>query len=153
MAGAKGAREALEDAVRAAVAEAAECRPGARPCESCERNVAEILAAAGALAADEVLKAADMTLGRAREAEAGTLTARGELADLEGRLAQVITAALRDERARADRAEGKVAQALEGIGSFLEQYGKSEVPMFKVAIDLANSLRKVLGDSEGAPGA
>lgn len=110
MTGVKSASEALEDAVRAAVAE---CRPGARPCESCERNVAEILAAAGALAADEVLKAADMTLGRAREAEAGTLAARGELADLEGRLAQVITAALKGERAGADRAEAKLAGARE----------------------------------------
>lgn len=113
----------------------------------------KVLAAAEAWAADEVAAVADVTLGRAREAEAGTLTARGELADLEGRLAQVITAALKGERARADRAEGKAAQALEGIANFLEQYGDSDILMFKVAIDLANGLRKVLGDGGEVPGA
>jgi hypothetical protein len=126
---ARGAREGLEDAVRAAVAEAGKCRSPVRPCESCGRNVAEILAAAEALVADEVLKAADVTLGRARAAE-------DELAA---------------ETKRRERAEGKAAQAREGIGNFLEQYGKSEIPMFKVAVDLANSLRKVLGDGGEPP--
>lgn len=143
MTGAGGAREALGDALRAALAEAAKCRPGVRPCKSCGRNAGEVMAAADALVADEVLKAADMTLERARVAE-------DKLAALEGRLADVIAAALKGERERVEAAEAKVAQAREGIGNFLEQYGDSDILMFKVATDLANSLRKVLGDSKGA---
>jgi len=76
----------------------------------------KVLGAAEAWAADEVLKTADMTLARAREAE--------------GRLAA---------------AEGRLADAREGTGKFLAQYGDGSPVVFKVAIDLANSLAKVLG--------
>jgi RyR domain len=106
----------------------------------------KVLAAAEAWAADEVAKVADVTLARAREAE-------GELAALEGRLGKVIAEAVRGERARAEAAEARLADARDGIGKFLAQYGDSGIPVFKVAIDLANSLRKVLGEGGEAPGA
>lgn len=65
----------------------------------------KVLAAAEAWGADEVAKVADVTLGRARAAE-------DELAALEGRLAQVITAAV-EAGARAEAAEAKLAGARE----------------------------------------
>jgi hypothetical protein len=83
-----------------------------------------VLAAAEAWAADEVLRTADVTLGRAREAEAGTRAARGELADLEGGLAQVITAALKGERARAEAAEAKLAGARELAEAWADDDGQ-----------------------------
>jgi hypothetical protein len=48
------------------------------------------------------------------------------------------------ERERADKAEVIISDARETIASFLGQYGHSEIPMFKVAQDLANSLRETL---------
>lgn len=82
----------------------------------------------------------------------------GGLAPGEGELAaaRLLTAHAHEAIAaaigRAEAAEAKVAEARAGIGNFLAEYGDSEVPMFKVAQDLANSLRKILGDEE-VPGA
>jgi hypothetical protein len=80
----EGAREALEDAVRAAVDGARKCGTAARPCEDCEDSAREVMTAADALAADEVLKAADMTLGRAREAEGERAALEARVRDLAG---------------------------------------------------------------------
>lgn len=43
----------------------------------------------------------------------------------------------------------EVAEVREVIGNFLGEYGDSEIPMFKVAQDLANSLLKVLDAPAG----
>ena len=51
------------------------------------------------------------------------------------------------ETFRREQAEAKVAKALEVTGNFLAQYGDSDIGMFKVGIDLANSVRKILGPS------
>jgi hypothetical protein len=60
-------------------------------------------------------------------------------------LLQQAQDAIAFERERANRAEALIADALETIGNFLGQYGHSEIDMFRVAQDLANSLRKTLG--------
>jgi hypothetical protein len=87
---------------------------------------------------------------RAEASEAAKRAARGELAALEDRLSRVIAAAVVAEQKRAEAADAKVAEARAGIGNFLAEYGASEIPMFKVAQDLANSLRKILGGDEEA---
>lgn len=53
------------------------------------------------------------------------------------------------ETFRREQAEEKLADAGQAIANFLGQYGRSEIPMFKVGIDLANSLRKILGGDTG----
>jgi hypothetical protein len=88
---------------------------------------------------------------RAEAAEAAKREARGELAALGDRLAQAIGAAVKAEQARAEAAEAKIAEAREGTRNFLAEYGDSEIPMFKVARDLANSIRKILGGNEVMP--
>jgi hypothetical protein len=57
-------------------------------------------------------------------------------------------------QAKAADAGYKVAAVRAGLYTFLHQYGRSELPAFKVAIDLAVSLRKIvddLGDEEERP--
>lgn len=124
------------------------CFPGIAPIGWSELSVEaqagwEGIAQAGAR---EAVAAAD---ARAEAAEAAKREARGELAALGNRLAASIAVAVKAERERAEAAEAKVAQAREGIGNFLGQYGDSEIPMFKVAQDLANSLLKILGAPAG----
>jgi hypothetical protein len=151
------ARAALETAICAALGKtwrmygahlAADCSGRGVPLEypDVRAEAGKVLGAAEAWAADEVAKVADITLARAREAE-------GERAALEGRLGKVIAEAVRGERARAEAAEARLADARDGIGNFLTQYGDSGIPVFKVAIDLASSLRKILGEGGEAPGA
>jgi hypothetical protein len=52
------------------------------------------------------------------------------------------------ETNRREEAEARIADALEITGNFLSQYGHSKIPMFRVAQDLANSLRKTLTSHE-----
>ena len=49
---------------------------------------------------------------------------------------------------RAEAAEVKLAEVRQCVGNFLAQYGDSQLPVFKVAIDLANSVRKTLERNE-----
>jgi hypothetical protein len=85
---------------------------------------------------------------------AGTKAAAIELGDDEliarALLLQQAQDAIAFERERADAAEALISDAREGIACFLGQYGHSEIGMFKVAQDLANSIRKTLG-GRGAP--
>lgn len=97
------------------------------------------------LAMEEAHKALAAALRRAETAET-------ELSELAGRIGAVIAAAGTIERRRAEAAEAKIAEAREGIGNFLGEYGDSEIPVFKVAQDLANSLRKVLDGRGEGPG-
>lgn len=82
------------------------------------------------------------------------MTAAIELGDGElvarALLLQQAQDAIAFERERANQAEALIADALETIGNFLGQYGHSEILMFRVAQDLANSIRKTLG-GRGAP--
>jgi hypothetical protein len=78
----------------------------------------KVLAASEAYAADEVMRAAEMTLRKAREAE------------------EALAAA-----------EARLEGARRCIGNFLARYGDSDILMFKVGRDLASSLLAVLGDS------
>ena len=114
--GVAAAREALEDAVRAALADAALCRSPVRPCESCERNIAEVMTAAAALAADEVLAAAHMTLARARAAEDGLTaeTERRERAEAEAsRLRGLLEEQGRGDEAQEYLTPGEAARRLQ----------------------------------------
>lgn len=48
----------------------------------------------------------------------------------------------------------RLAAVKVAVYEFLHQHGRSESPVFKVALDLAVSLRKIIdGDEGGAPGA
>lgn len=59
-----------------------------------------------------------------------------------------VTAERNAFRRRAEAAEAKVAEARDGIGKFLAQCGGSEIPVFKIAIDLASSTLKILAGKE-----
>ena len=45
---------------------------------------------------------------------------------------------------RAEAAEAKLAEVRETIATFLAHYGHSELPSFKVALDLAHGVQQVL---------
>lgn len=47
-------------------------------------------------------------------------------------------------RERAERAEAKLAAIRQPVGNFLAEYGTSEIPVFKVGQDLANSILRIL---------
>jgi hypothetical protein len=90
--------------------------------------------------------AVDLLLERARAAEAEKRAATARLADLEGRLAEVIATAIEAERARAQAAEGEVADlkaeraALEGrlAGAFRAAAGAERervITLIKEAAD------------------
>lgn len=58
------------------------------------------------------------------------------------------------DAARAADAAYRLAAARVVLYEFLHQYGRSDLPAFKVALDLASSLRKIiddLGDEEAGP--
>jgi hypothetical protein len=86
-----------------------------------------------------------VTEDEARTALAAALrraeTAETELSELAGRLGAAIRAAVTAERKR----------IREPVESFLAQYGDSEILMFKVAQDLANSVLQLLDDPDGEP--
>lgn len=63
--------------------------------------------------------------------------------------ATILDSAIK-ETFRRETAEEKLAEAREILGNFLGQYGHSEIPLFKVAIDLANSLARIVGPDAGA---
>lgn len=88
--------------------------------------------AAFGLAMDEARAARAAALRRAETAEA-------ELHALAGRIGDVIRAAAEAERKR-------LREPVEG---FLARYGDSEILMFRVAVDLASSIRKLLADPDG----
>jgi hypothetical protein len=56
------------------------------------------------------------------------------------------------ETVRREVAEGKLAEVGLTIAAFLTHYGNSELPMFKVALDLAHGIRQVLDRSEEGDG-
>lgn len=55
-------------------------------------------------------------------------------------------------QAKVADAEYKVAEVRVTLYEFLHQYGQSELPAFKIAIDLASSLRKIIDDLGGEEG-
>lgn len=52
-------------------------------------------------------------------------------------------------QAEAADAEYKVAAVRAAVYTFLHQYGRSALPAFKVAVDLAVSLRTIIDDLDG----
>lgn len=100
-------------------------------------------------AASVIAEAIVPELAAERERADAAVAELGKLADSFGAM---IAGAGSAGRKLAEAADAKVAEAREVIGNFLAQYGDSEIPMFKVAQDLATSLRKILGDKE-VPGA
>lgn len=93
---------------------------------------------------------ADALAAAVRRAE----TAEASLAGLESRIGRVIAAVVKAEGQRADAARAKLERVREVIGNFLAEYGDSEIPVFKVAQDLADSLLKIIDPPDGeVPGA
>jgi hypothetical protein len=141
-------REALGKAWRTAVAYtagdlAARVAPLGYP--EMDAETEKLLAAASAYAASGVTAALDAAGHRAE-------AARAELAALEGRISQVIAGAVQAEQARAAAADGKIAEVRGSLKEFLDCYGDSDLLLFKVGRDLANSILKILdrtGEDQG----
>lgn len=56
----------------------------------------------------------------------------------------VLREHLEREKQRRRAAEAKLAEVRETIATFLPHYGNSELPSFKVALDLAHGVQQVL---------
>jgi hypothetical protein len=137
------AREALTASLLAFASE--RCDGG--PCPSCAREADALVKIADAYAAEEVSAALETARRTELTVAAAALqreeAAKAELGALAGRIGTAIRAAVKAER---DRIRGPVEK-------FLKQYGDSEILMFKVAQDLANSILKLLADPDGeSPG-
>lgn len=123
------AAEAKVAGYESAITWATSCIACARVLDSCIAETERRVLAEDALAAER--ERADAAVA--------------EVSALGGRLGDAIRSAVKTERGRAETAEARIAEAREVIGNFLGEYGESEIGMFKVAQDLANSIRKILG--------
>jgi predicted amidohydrolase len=114
-------------------AEAAEARAGEME-ERYDRVTLDLKAAEAKLA-----EVRDLCQRRSAPVFADILAITGS--DGEAAFARQLVA-----QAEAADAGYKVAAVRAGLYEFLHQYGRSALPAFKVAIDLAVSLRKIIGD-------
>lgn len=133
---------AMEEAQRAIAATAGRMETAERERDEAKRELAALENRLGAAIAESVRT----ERGRAEAAEAKV--ARYESAITWGTTCLSCAAVLDSsiaETFRREQAEEKLGQAREALGNFLKQYGDSTIPVFKIALDLANSLRKILG--------